>query len=120
MHCFAHLVQRILAPVFLASVLKGIVMRFHRMAPDSFPGSQWVVGLSRQFLLGADRLVFDDLSSVLDIDAEQRLWRALAEKTGHHLIAVHRLRLLQPVLFTHEFSISCTIEVTCLSCAPPA
>ena len=51
---------------------------------------------ARMFLRGADLLVFDDLSSALDVGTEQLLWRRLFAAGGHTCIAVsHRREALR-------------------------
>jgi ABC-type multidrug transport system fused ATPase/permease subunit len=46
---------------------------------------------ARMFVRGAQLMVFDDLSSALDIETEQRLWRGLAARSGFTCLAVsHR------------------------------
>jgi len=47
---------------------------------------------ARMFLRGADLLVFDDLSSALDVGTEQRLWRRLFAAGASTCIAVSHLR----------------------------
>lgn len=51
---------------------------------------------ARMFMQGAELLVFDDLSSALDVETEQELWRRLAEERGDVtcLVVSHR----QPAL----------------------
>ena len=61
---------------------------------------------ARMFLRGADLMVFDDLSSALDIGTEQLLWRRLFAAGAHTCIAVsHRreaLRRADEVLLLDE------------------
>ncbi len=46
---------------------------------------------ARMFVRGADLLVFDDLSSALDVETEQRLWRGLLDRGDLTWLAVsHR------------------------------
>jgi ATP-binding cassette subfamily B protein len=44
---------------------------------------------------GAELLVFDDLSSALDVETEQRLWERLAETQRTCLVVSHRRAVLQ-------------------------
>jgi ATP-binding cassette, subfamily B, bacterial len=51
---------------------------------------------ARMFLRGADLLVFDDLSSALDVGTEQQLWQRLFAAGGRSCIAVsHRREALR-------------------------
>ena len=51
---------------------------------------------ARMFLRDADLLVFDDLSSALDVETEQRLWTRLADSSGSAALVVsHRRAALE-------------------------
>jgi ATP-binding cassette subfamily B protein len=47
---------------------------------------------ARMFVRAADLLVFDDLSSALDVETEQRLWRGLADRGDLTCLAVSHRR----------------------------
>src|SRR5690606_32330165 len=51
---------------------------------------------ARMFLTGADLLVFDDLSSALDVETERRLWDGLfADRDATCLVVSHRRAALE-------------------------
>ena len=50
---------------------------------------------ARMFLRDAELLIFDDLSSALDIETEARLWRQLFEKDVTCLVVSHRRAALR-------------------------
>ena len=51
---------------------------------------------ARMFLTGADLLVFDDLSSALDVETERRLWDGLfADRDVTCLVVSHRRAALE-------------------------
>jgi len=54
------------------------------------------VAASRMFVRGAELMVFDDLSSALDVETESRLWAGLAARPGLTCLAVsHRPEALR-------------------------
>jgi ABC-type multidrug transport system fused ATPase/permease subunit len=54
------------------------------------------VAAARMFVRGAELMVFDDLSSALDVETEGRLWAGLAARPGLTCLAVsHRLEVLR-------------------------
>lgn len=51
---------------------------------------------ARMFIRGADLIVFDDLSSALDVDTERELWRRVFARPGATVLAVsHRPAVLE-------------------------
>ncbi|ADI13643.1 ABC transporter ATP-binding protein [Truepera radiovictrix] len=50
---------------------------------------------ARMFLRGAELLVFDDLSSALDVETEQRLWAQLFARRATCLVVSHRRAALE-------------------------
>ncbi|RAO12515.1 ABC transporter ATP-binding protein [Micromonospora noduli] len=51
------------------------------------------VAAARMFVREPELLVFDDLSSALDVDTERRLWERLAEVSGRTCLAVSHRRV---------------------------
>jgi ATP-binding cassette subfamily B protein len=51
---------------------------------------------ARMFVRDAELLVFDDLSSALDVETERTLWqRVFAQRTGTYLVVSHRRAVLR-------------------------
>lgn len=78
---------------------------------------------ARMFLRGADLMVFDDLSSALDVDTEQRLWRRLFQSGRRTCIAVsHRqeaLRRADEILVLDEGAVAARGDAAALRATSP-
>lgn len=86
------------------AVLSADVERLH-LGLDTEVGTRGVrlsggqvqrAAAARMFLTGADLLVFDDLSSALDVETERRLWDGLfADRDATCLVVSHRRAALE-------------------------
>lgn len=56
-------------------------------------GQQQRVAAARMFIRDPELLVFDDISSALDVETESLLWAKIAEKNNHTCIAISNKRI---------------------------
>lgn len=80
----------------LAAMADGLETRVGPKGVRLSGGQLQRAAAARMFVRGADLLVFDDLSSALDIDTEQRLWqRVFAHRRVTCLVVSHRRAVLR-------------------------
>ena len=79
----------------LDTIEKGLLTQVGSRGLKLSGGQLQRVATARALLQPADLLVFDDLSSALDVTTEQQLWHNLRHKEATYLVVSHRRLILQ-------------------------